>query len=205
MTRIEAGIFDIGGVLISDEMAHVRRDIVQTLGVEEEVFGAAWSEIVPLLGNGQIEEDEFWRRVVERTAAPGTLPAQSLFLREYVRRYRPHQEVLDLAARLKALGLQTAVLSNTITTHVTHNRTQGLFAPFDVLVFTNEVGVGKPDARIYRHTLEQLGLADRPEATFFVDDRQENVDAANALGIHGILFTNPATLVAEVRKLGLEV
>src|SRR6266545_7269039 len=124
VTRIEAGVFDVGGVLISNEMAHVRRDILATLELEEEAFAPAWSELSPLLGSGQIEEDEFWRGVVERTAARGALPAESLFLREYVRRYRVHDEVLDLVRRLRELGLVTAVLSNTITAHVTHNRAQ---------------------------------------------------------------------------------
>ena len=205
MTRIEAGIFDVGGVLISNEMAHVRRDILATLVLDEETFGPAWNGLTPLLGNGQIEEDEFWRRLIEQTAARGALPAESLFLREYVRRYRVHQEVLDLAARLKEAGLRLAVLSNTITAHVTHNRAQGLFAPFDVLVFSNELGLGKPDPRVYRHCLAQLGLAERPAAAFFVDDLAENVAAATALGIHGIRFTDPAALVDAVRTLGVAV
>ena len=205
MGEIEAGIFDVGGVLISDEMAHVRRDVLATLELDEATFAPAWSELIPLLGNGQIEEEEFWRRVVERTAARGALPAESLFLREYARRYRVHQEVLDLVTRLKEAGLRLAVLSNTITAHVTHNRAQGLFAPFDVLVFSNELGLGKPDPRVYHHCLAQLGLADRPAAAFFVDDREENVAAATTLGIHGIAFTDPAALVGAVRTLGVAV
>jgi putative hydrolase of the HAD superfamily len=113
--------------------------------------------------------------------------------------------VLDLVARLRALGLKTAVLSNTITAHVTHNREKGLYDAFDVLVFSNEVGLNKPDVAIYRHTLEQLGLAERPQAAFFVDDLAENVEAARALGMHGLLYTDAAQLVEDVRALGVDV
>jgi len=202
-SQIEAGIFDVGGVLISNQMEHVWRDVRETLQLDEPVFRTAWREIGPALGSGQIEEAEFWRRFLERTGAAGTLPEESLFVREYGRRWSVHHEVLDLVARLKELGLKTAVLSNTITAHVSHNTEKGLYAPFDALVFSNEVGISKPDPAIYRHTLEQLGLADRPGAAFFVDDLQENVDVALALGMHGTLFTDAAQLLEDVRALGV--
>ena len=201
--KIEAGIFDVGGVLITNQMEHVWRDVLETLQLEEPVFRTAWREMGPALGSGQIEEAEFWRRFLERTGATGTLPEESLFVREYGRRWAVHQEVLDLVARLKELGLKTAVLSNTITAHVAHNRAKGLYDAFDVLVFSNEVGLNKPDAAIYRHTLEQVGLTHRPQAAFFVDDLQENVEAARSLGMHGILFSDAAQLTKDVRALGV--
>ena len=204
-SEIEAGIFDVGGVLISNQMAHVWRDVLETLQLEEPVFRTAWREMGPALGSGQMEEAEFWRGFLVRTGATGQLPEESLFVREYGRRWSVHQEVLDLVARLKERGLKTAVLSNTITAHVSHNREKGLYAPFDVLVFSNEVGLSKPDPAIYRHTLQQLGLQDRPGAAFFVDDLQENVDAAGALGMHGILFKDAQQLIEDVRALGVSV
>ena len=204
-SRIEAGIFDVGGVLISNQMEHVWRDVRETLHLDEPVFRTAWREMGPTLGSGQIDEGEFWRRFLERTGAAGTLPEESLFVREYGRRWSVHQEVLDLVARLKSLGLKTAVLSNTISAHVSHNAEKGLYAPFDVLVFSNEVGLSKPDPAIYRHTLEQLRLAARPEGAFFVDDLEENVTAAQALGMQGILFTDAGQLMRDVRALGVAV
>jgi epoxide hydrolase-like predicted phosphatase len=204
-TAIEAGIFDVGGVLISNQMAHVWRDVLETLRLDEPTFRSAWRELGILLGNGQIEEAEFWRRFLERTGAAGALPDESLFVREYGRRWSVHQPVLDLVARLKELGLKTAVLSNTIAAHVSHNRERKLYEPFDVLVFSNEVGLSKPDAAIYRRCLELLGLEDRPQAAFFVDDLEENVIAAREVGLHGILFKDAAQLREDVRRLGVGV
>jgi hypothetical protein len=59
------------------------------------------------------------------------------------------------------------------------------------------------DRHIYRRCLEALGLGDRPEAAFFVDDVEENVAAARAVGIHGIVFTSARQLAADVRRLGV--
>lgn len=202
-TAIAAGIFDVGGVLISNQMAHVWRDVLETLQIDEAMFRTAWREMGIQLGNGQIEEAKFWRRFVKRTGSKGALPDESLFVREYEKRWSVHQEVLDLVGRLKRRGFKTAVLSNTISAHVTHNREKGLYAPFDVLVFSNEVGMSKPEPNIYRHTLTLLGLPDRPEAAFFVDDLEENVAAARAVGMNGILFTDAAQLLLDVRALGV--
>jgi len=202
---VQAAIFDIGGVLITNEMPHVWRDILDTLQIEESSFREPWSELGLQLGNGRIEEAEFWQRLMERTGARGTLPPASLFLREYSTRYTVQKDVLDLVAQLKKLGLRLAVLSNTIAAHVAFNHQRGLFDLFDVRVFSNQVGASKPGPSIYRLCLDRLGLADHPEATFFVDDREENVVAATALGIHAFLFTTPAQLLLDVRSLGLRV
>jgi putative hydrolase of the HAD superfamily len=204
-TTIEAGIFDVGGVLIVTHMAHVWRDVLETLQLDEPAFRAAWREMGILLGNGQIEEAEFWRRFLERTGAKGALPEESLFLREYGRRWEVQQPVLDLVGRLRGLGLKTAVLSNTIAAHVGHNRERKLYEPFDVLVFSNEVGLSKPDPAIYVKCLELLGLSERPGAAFFVDDLEENVVAAREVGLNGILYSGPERLYEDVRALGLDV
>ena len=56
----------------------------------------------------------------------------------------------------------------------------------------------KPDAAIYRHSLEGLGL-EPPEAVF-VDDRADNVEAAERLGLQGVAFTGVDVLRDELRR-----
>lgn len=64
-------------------------------------------------------------------------------------------------------------------------------ATFDVIVDSHEVGMRKPNPAIYRHTLEELGAS--AERTAFLDDLVANVDAAKALGIHGIVVADDST------------
>ena len=54
----------------------------------------------------------------------------------------------------------------------------------------------KPAAEIYRHCLEGLGVA--PEQALFLDDREPNIEGAQQLGIHGLIFTNVAAAVAQL-------
>jgi putative hydrolase of the HAD superfamily len=77
-------------------------------------------------------------------------------------------------------------------------RQLGLLELFDVVVISAEVGLLKPDPRIYWRALEGLGLP--PEATAFLDDLPENVRAARALGMHGILFRDPEDALARLQE-----
>ncbi|HEX7775720.1 MAG TPA: HAD family phosphatase [Parvibaculum sp.] len=74
----------------------------------------------------------------------------------------------------------------------------GLFR--DVVV-SGQVGLRKPDGAIYLHALERFGLA--ASDAVFVDDLAENIEAANALGMTGILFRDAADLRVRLQGLGL--
>ncbi len=203
MVRIEAGIFDVGGVLITNEMAHVREDIKTELGLTDDVFRSAWRAASPDLGNGKISEEEFWKRFIEISGTTKTIPpGESLLLRQYTKRFNPIQEVINILPNLKTQGLKLAILSNTIEPHVNFLEKKGLFTGFDVKVFSNGVGISKPNPRIYTLTLEKLGLQN-PETVFMIDDDTDNIEAAKNLGIIGILFTNPSQLKTDLHNLGV--
>jgi putative hydrolase of the HAD superfamily len=62
----------------------------------------------------------------------------------------------------------------------------------DHVVNSSQVGVAKPDPRIYRIAAKYAAVP--AERCLFVDDRQENIDAARACGMSGLLFREPADL-----------
>jgi putative hydrolase of the HAD superfamily len=61
--------------------------------------------------------------------------------------------------------------------------------------------MAKPDAAIYRHAAEGLGV--RPEEILFVDDREENVAGARAVGMVAIQYGEHRAFVAAMREAGL--
>jgi putative hydrolase of the HAD superfamily len=105
--------------------------------------------------------------------------------------------------KLKQRGILTAILSN-MGDSVLENieREFDWLSRFDVLVWSFQVHMAKPDPAIYRHVLKELGT--RPEETLFIDDRQVNVTAADAMGMKGILFTNVGQLRADLVAQGLD-
>jgi putative hydrolase of the HAD superfamily len=101
---------------------------------------------------------------------------------------------------IRAAGLRTALLSNSwgMADYPRH-----LFPwMFDVVVISGEVGMRKPEERIFRHAAGLLGLG--PAECVFVDDIQVNVAAAEGIGMTAILHHDPeATLAGLGELLGL--
>jgi 2-haloacid dehalogenase len=75
------------------------------------------------------------------------------------------------------------------------------FEWFEGIVVSGEIGLIKPDARIYQHLLERFGLA--AEDCVFIDDSAANVAGAQAVGITGLHFQSPEKLRRELGDLQL--
>jgi putative hydrolase of the HAD superfamily len=102
-------------------------------------------------------------------------------------------EVWALAAEFRAAGGRTAFLSNSGPEVMARVREHWpLEARFDAVVISCEVGLSKPDPRIYQLCLDRLGLA--APATLFVDDRADNVEAAARVGLQTLQFEGPDAL-----------
>jgi putative hydrolase of the HAD superfamily len=70
---------------------------------------------------------------------------------------------------------------------------------FDELVISAEVGIVKPDPRIYHLALERLQVA--PQEAVFVDDFIENIEGGKAVGLHTIHFRTPHQAIEDLSSL----
>jgi putative hydrolase of the HAD superfamily len=70
---------------------------------------------------------------------------------------------------------------------------------FDAIVISAEVGMRKPEERIFRHAAGLIGLA--PGECVFIDDMEANVRVAEATGMRGVLHTEPVATVARLTEL----
>lgn len=73
----------------------------------------------------------------------------------------------------------------------------------DVAVLSQEVGLAKLEVKIYEYCLERLGTA--PHETLFIDDREVNVNAGQALGLKTVRFESVSQLRSELEKLGFPI
>jgi len=101
--------------------------------------------------------------------------------------------------RLRANGLRVGLLSNFSADLRTMLAQQDLLQHFDALAISAEIGVMKPDAAAYQAVLAMLGL--EAHTCIFIDDIPANVAAAQALGIHGIVFEDNALCLAALTRL----
>jgi putative hydrolase of the HAD superfamily len=94
---------------------------------------------------------------------------------------------------------KTALLSNADSSLRIKLEELGLSSLFDKIILSKEVGVQKPDPKIFQLTLDLLYT--KPEETIFIDDSAQNVATANSLGIKSIRFVSAPQLKNDLERL----
>jgi epoxide hydrolase-like predicted phosphatase len=109
---------------------------------------------------------------------------------------------VDRVRGLRDEGFRTALVTNNVAEFSAHWRAMlPVDELFELIVDSSEVGVRKPDPAIYHLTLERLGGV-LPHRAVFLDDFAGNVEAATALGLHGILVGDePHGAIAALDRL----
>jgi putative hydrolase of the HAD superfamily len=199
MAAVKAVLLDLGNVLVFHDNARLFARLGARAGltgpeVGQRLTGAGWTA-----ANRGLLDAEGIRQDVCR--ALGVDLPMAEFAPLWSSHFTLHAAVLprveSLVGRVK-LGL----VSNTNALHVAYVRPLlPLLQRFDSVVMSCEVGHVKPEADIFRLALEGVGCA--PGEAAFFDDLQEFVDAADALGLRGRLFTTADAFDAQLKGLGL--
>ena len=109
----------------------------------------------------------------------------------------PVPEMYDLMRTVRKAGFRTCLLSNSWGRD---DYPRDIFPElFDAWVISGEVGMRKPEERIFRHAAGRLGLA--PEQCVFIDDIEANIDAAAALGMVGVHHREPLSTATRLAAL----
>jgi 2-haloacid dehalogenase len=189
---IDAVVFDVGGVLLDWHPRHLYRQVFDDEADVERFLtevatlpwhfqhdrGVTFAETIPALCEQFPEHAEHIRlwetRYLDMVAGeiPGTI---------------------DVLRTLRARGTRLFVLSNMPASVWPELRDAfEWFGLFDGSIISGQERIVKPDVAIYRLLVDRFGLD--PATTAFVDDRIENVAAADALGFVGIQFTDADAL-----------
>jgi putative hydrolase of the HAD superfamily len=195
-SRLAAVIFDYGSVLARTLDPTPRtlweRRLGLTAGALQRLVHNDHSWMAAQLG--QLTADAYWHDV---GTSLGLSPADTALLRATF--YTGDVLNVELIARidqLRAAGIRTALLSN-FSTELRHFLADyDLLWRFEYIAISAEIGVMKPDVAAYQAVLARLGLPG--QNCIFIDDQPTNVRAAQALGLHGIVFQDTAACLAEL-------
>lgn len=195
---IKAIYFDLGGVIVRTEDKTLRTELGQRFGmsydqIDRFVFGRETAKKASI---GLISEEQHWRDVARRLGQPESewqSIADAFFGGDRIDR--------NLLAFIESVrpALKTGVISNAWDGLRDYMRKNGFLAPFDEVIVSAEVGIVKPDARIYQLALDKFGL--QPAEAVFVDDMPENIAACQALGMQGVQFQTAGQALADVKNL----
>jgi putative hydrolase of the HAD superfamily len=118
---------------------------------------------------------------------------------DFYRGDRRHEALVVRLDTMRQEGLRLGILSNFSQELWTLLEQQDLRRRFDAIAVSADIGVMKPDPAAYHAILAMLGLP--PEACLFIDDLPDNIAAAQALGLQGIVFRHHPSCLAEIDRL----
>ncbi|MBI3762937.1 MAG: HAD family phosphatase, partial [Chloroflexi bacterium] len=196
---IKALFFDIGGVLLRTEdlsgrQKWERRFGLPDWGLADVVFN---NEIAARATIGRATQDDVWAHVAVRFNLTEDEIAE--LQRDFWAGDRFDEELIGFVASMRP-RYRTGVISNAWPgTQEFLARHPAISAAFERLIISAEVGIAKPDPRIFRLALGAFGVA--PRDAVFVDDVLENVEAARGVGMAGVHFTDPVRTREAVDRL----
>jgi putative hydrolase of the HAD superfamily len=201
---LRAIVFDYGMVLTGPPDARAYAELLRITGLPLERFESLYWADRHAYDEGKLTGIAFWRKLL-LAGGLSLGPDAAEELNRWDARMWTAQNPAMLAwqRQLKARGLLTAILSN-MGDSVLENieREFAWIHDFDVLVWSYQLGIAKPEPAIYRYVLNALGTG--PEETLFLDDKMVNVDAARALGMQALEFSTVEKLRGDLIASGLE-
>ncbi len=202
---IKVIVFDLGNVLYLFHFIRAMNFIGQFCpGMAHRVLSRMESLLLEY-ELGELTSEQFVRAVCDEIGFTGTLEQ---FREGFSDIFEENPDAINVAKRLKG-EYPLYLLSNTNEMHIEHLIARfPAFAEFDGHVYSYEEGIAKPNPRIFRIAIKRFGL--EPPATLFIDDRQENIEAASALGFRTIHYLvkdgKPRIrLQDELTKFGIEI
>jgi epoxide hydrolase-like predicted phosphatase len=195
---IRAVFIDFGGVIMRTEDKGPRTRQAERLGMTirdlEKIFFE--SDSSQRASTGEIPEEAHWQAMAETLGV--SRPEADKITAEFFSGDRADAALLDFLRSLRPerkVGLISNAWSG-LRAFITRQKFEDVF---DEMIISAEVGLMKPDQRIYRLALEKLQM--QPEESVFLDDIPVNVEAARSIGMSAIHFTQPEKALVELKKL----
>jgi len=194
-------VFDLGGVLIDWDPRHLYRKLIPDEAEMERFLDEVCTH------DWNVHQDA-GRTIAEAVAERVALyPDYTPLIEAYYDRWQEMvpgaiDGTVELLAELKALGTPLYALTN--FSRETFPRTRErfeFFGWFDGVLVSGQVGLIKPDRRIYELLCSTFAI--EPGNALFIDDRQDNVDGARAAGMDAVRFSSPEQLRSDLRERGV--
>lgn len=191
MARPAGLILDYGNVLTHPQDQTWMDGTAERLGADTSAFRSAYWRHRHDYDTG-LPVGDYWRRVLadSRSSGAGSVSDEDLawVIEQDLASWAVyHPEVWTLTAEFRRAGGRTAFLSNSGPEMMARVRADHpLEARFDAVVISCEVGLSKPDPRIFALCLARLGLP--ADQALFVDDRADNIAGAARVGLRTLHF-----------------
>jgi len=207
---IKALIFDVGGVLLLPKDVQKREErnlltsykevcfLIEGINKNPEEFFNETLDIYRKSSVGEISKEETLRLYSEKLGISEEI-IERTFEDLYRKNVIENEKLYEFILNLKAGGYALGVLSTQFHLSKSILISPKYYKDFDALEISCDDGLKKPDKKCFISILEKLKI--KPEEGLFVDDKQENLDAAENLGISSLIFRNNEQFFEDIKKL----
>ncbi len=173
-------LFDLGGVLINWNDDWLYDEISFQIHKPFNEIKSKFNDNLCSLFESKINENEFWENVLGSNIQID----KKIISKTFVKKSSINKEFLNFAKSLQINGNSIGILSN-LTPETSKHIEKNLLKDFDYHFYSNLLKMSKPNSEIYQYVCDQISS----DNILFIDDKQENLDAAKLFGIDTILFT----------------
>jgi putative hydrolase of the HAD superfamily len=204
MNPVKAVLFDFGQVLSLPADPAVWQQMLAISGLAETDLHREYWAHRHEYDRGTFTGEAYWHKVADGSQATFDSAQIAALIDADIELWgRLNLPMVEWAQRLQGAGIRTGILSN-----IGDAMADGLIAKFDWIAafdhctWSHSLKLAKPEAAIY-HCAAQ-GLGTDPANILFIDDKLENIEAAQAAGMQAIQYTSHADFKQQMRERGLD-
>lgn len=198
---IKAILFDLGDTIFDPDWNSMNKKMIKEVGISILMPANIRKEYMEEVLIGKKNMLDIFDKLLKKHKC---VENPSKVIEAYKKNYSIYspinRKMLNLIRELKS-RFEILSLSNTNEIHKEVNLKRGLFKHFDKSFFSFEIGMKKPDKKIFSFILEKTGL--KPTEIIFIDDNEENIENAKELGFLCIKYEGYEKLVNHLKELGI--
>jgi putative hydrolase of the HAD superfamily len=200
---LRAVIFDYGMVLSTAQEPVAHANLKTITGLDGDAFEQAYWKRRHDYDLGFLNGTTFWQSISDDNGlALSSAQIERLIENDVLMWSTLNEQMLAWVYAVQDAGFRIGILSNMGEDLLKYMRQEfGWLGRFDHHTWSCELNIAKPDPAIYLHTCKKLGVT--PEQSLFIDDKPENIAAAESVGMAAIQFSTVAALREELERRGL--
>ncbi len=194
---IKAIFFDAGGVYLKGSFVQFANKAFQALGTNKTVSERKEVTVDERFNRGKISIREFFKKCF---TVPISNEQNKQLIKLWTNNWKPEPEMIKLVSQLKK-RYRLGMISNSDPVNFFNYLKKGWLRPFEVLVLSHELGILKPEQKIYQIAIQKIGL--KPEECLFIDDQEKCIKTAQKIGMKTIWFQSIEQLKKDFKKIGI--
>jgi putative hydrolase of the HAD superfamily len=195
---IRAVFFDFGGVIVRTEYQTPRQHLAERLGMDYDDLNRVVfdSETGQQAAVGAITSQQHWEAVMKRLKRPSE--EMNTIRNEFFAGDIVDHQLLHFVRSLHG-KYKTGLISNAWSDLRENLAREKMDDAFDHIIISAEVGVTKPDAKIFQIALKQAEVS--PNEAVFIDDFRVNIEGCEKVGMKGIHFKDATSTLQQLKLL----